>query len=198
MHTELAQLIRGITMAENRKKLYTRMVLADSLIELMKCKAFEKITVRELCELADVNRSTFYLHYEDIYALLSAIEEDTLAWMYAYLDELTGETPSGDYAILSSLERLFECFVKNSKHLRVLMSEQGDPAFQKRVFNMAYKKCSFSSAYSKLTLPLAEDLHFIFMVTGGIGIVQHWLKNGLKESPREIAMAICDMALAIR
>ena len=181
---------------ENRKKQYTRMVLADSLIELMKARPIDKITIRELCELANVNRSTFYLHYEDIYALLRYIEDDTLTWVQAFIEELTGKFHEGERATIRSLERLFECFVKNSKHLQVLMSEQGDLAFQKRVFNIAYQTCDFSSG--KLAMPFAEDLHFIFLVSGGVGIVQHWLKNGLKQSPLEIAQAIYDMTAAIR
>ena len=184
-------------MAENRKVQYTRMVLADSLIELMKTQTIDKITIRALCELANVNRSTFYLHYEDIYALLRYIEDDTLAWVQAFIEELNGTFHEGKEAMIRSLERLFECFLKNSKHLQVLMSEQGDLAFQKKVFRAAYQMCDFAVTQSKLTQPITEDLHFIFLVSGGVGIVQHWLKNDLKESPHEIAQAVYDMASAI-
>ena len=187
-------------MAENRKVQYTRMVLADSLIELMRDKPFEKITIRELCELANVNRSTFYLHYEDIYALLHYIEDDTLTWVESFIKELSGLFHEGEKSIVDALERLFECFLKNSKHLQVLMSEHGDQAFQKRVFRAAYQMCDFSSMQSQLKIEkaLTEDLYFIFLVSGGVGIVQHWLKNDLKESPREIAEAVYNMTAAIR
>ena len=180
-------------MPENRKVQYTRMVLADSLIELMRTKSFEKITIRELCELANVNRSTFYLHYEDIYALLRYIEEDTLTWAQAFVEELNESHMEGEGATVRSLERLFECFVENSKYLQVLMSERGDPDFQKKIFSAAYQMCDLSSEHSGFTVPFSEDLRFIFIVNGGVGIVQHWLKNGLKESPREIAKVIYDM-----
>ena len=185
-------------MAEHRKIQYTRMVLADSLIELMRTKSFDKITIRELCDLANVNRSTFYLHYEDIYALLHTIEADTFAWVQVFVEELNDKFWEGEQAIAGALERLFECLADNSKYLRVLMSEQGDTAFQKQVFSAAYRLCDFSSENSRLTKPITDDLHFIFIVNGGVGIVQHWLKNGLKESPREIAKVIYDMTSAIR
>jgi len=169
--------------------------IADAMIELMKAKPFDKITIRELCECADTNRSTFYTHYEDIYALLHAIEEDTLAWMRQVLGELTGQWREGREATLRSLERLFECMTENSKYLRVLMSEQGNLAFQQQVFNAA---CWMSEAQSKLTPPFDEDMRFIFVVNGGVGIVRHWLKNGLKETPRQMAEMIYDMTLPIR
>jgi len=185
-------------MPDSRKVQYTRMVLADGLIELMKTKPFDKITVRELCDLANVHRSTFYIHYEDIYSLLRAIEDDALAWVCTSIAELSDKYQESDEAFLCSLERLSECFVKNTR-LQVLMSERGDINFQKQVFNAAYQSRDLSlSQKSKLTVPLTENLHLIFTVGGCVNIVQHWLKNGLKESSREIAQVVYDMTAVLR
>ena len=185
-------------MPESRKVQYTRMVLADGLIELMRTKPFDRITIKELCDLANVHRSTFYIHYEDIYALLRAIEDDALAWVYASLDELSGKYREGDEAFLCSLERLSECFAKNTQ-LQVLMSERGDVNFQKQVFSAGFQLRELSYEQDgRLAVPLAENLHYIFMVGGCINIVQHWLKNGLKESPHEIARVVYDMSAGVR
>ena len=62
----------------NRRTKLTKMLLKNSLIELMNDKAVNHITIKELCEKADLNRSTFYLHYTDQYQLLSEIENDLL------------------------------------------------------------------------------------------------------------------------
>ena len=45
----------------------TKRLLRQGLTELLKQKSIKKITVRELSELIDINRGTFYLHYKDIY-----------------------------------------------------------------------------------------------------------------------------------
>jgi len=185
-------------MKESRKTQYTRKALADGLIELMKTKPFDRISVKELCDYADINRSTFYAHYEDIYALLHFVEEDTLAWMRQVVGELSGKWQEGREATVRSLERLFECMIENSKYLRVLMSEQGNIAFQKQVFYSTCQMCDFSSARSKLTPPFDEDMRLIFVVNGGVGVVRQWLKNGLRETPRELAEMIYDMTLPIR
>ena len=66
-------------MKESRKTRYTRMALEDSLIELMTKKPISKITIKELCENADINRTTFYSHYSDQYDLLRQIEDDALS-----------------------------------------------------------------------------------------------------------------------
>ncbi len=184
-------------MRESRKTLYTKRTLEDGLIELMKAKPFDKITVTELCAHCDINRSTFYMHYEDVYALLCSIEEDVLEWERQVISDLSGRWVEGRESTLRSMERLFSYFVENSKYLQVLMSERGDIYFQKRFFEAAYRMCDLSAMRGKQRGPLAEDPRFIFVVNGGVGLMQYWLKNGLKESPRAIAELVYDMALPL-
>ena len=185
-------------MKESRKTQYTRRALANGMVELMKSKPFDKITVKELCGYADVNRSTFYMHYEDIYALLHSIEKDTLAWIQEVLGEVTGKPQESRETTVRSLERFFECMIDNSKYLRVLMSEQGNLTFQRQIFYSACRMCDLSPVQSKLTPPFDEDMRLIFIVNGSVGVVRRWLKNGLKQSPREMAEMIYDMTLPVR
>ena len=55
---------------------YTKMVLKKALLELMQRKPINKITVKEVCERAELNRATFYAHYSDCFDLLESIEEE--------------------------------------------------------------------------------------------------------------------------
>ena len=75
-------------LVESRRTQYTRRALRDALIELLADKPLARITVRELCERADVNRSTFYAHYPDLDSLLRDIEEDTIDWVNGTLQQL--------------------------------------------------------------------------------------------------------------
>lgn len=59
----------------NRRKIITKKILNDSLLELMQTKPISKITIKEICDLSDMSRSTFYLHYHDQSALLEDIEK---------------------------------------------------------------------------------------------------------------------------
>ena len=64
-------------MKESRRIIMTKALLKESLLEILKSKPLPKITIKEICENADVNRSTFYLHYENICDLL----EETMQYM---------------------------------------------------------------------------------------------------------------------
>ena len=57
----------------------TENAIKNAFMELRSKKPLEKITVKELCALACINKSTFYAHYEDIYALSDTLETETVA-----------------------------------------------------------------------------------------------------------------------
>lgn len=56
----------------------TKRAIKTAFMELRAKKPLEKISVKELCEAAYINKSTFYSHYEDIYALSDALEYETV------------------------------------------------------------------------------------------------------------------------
>lgn len=66
----------GVNMEKkmDRRALRTRKNITDAFVQLLEEKRFDKITVAEIAEMADINRRTFYLHYVDIFALLDELE----------------------------------------------------------------------------------------------------------------------------
>ena len=177
----------------NRKTRYTQMVLRDSLIELMKKKPIAKISITELCENADINRTTFYTHYTDQFDLLHKIEDETLSWLKEAMADLRGKTDKKE--TLQVIEEIFQYLVDNSRHLQVLMSEQGDIEFQKKLMAIIYQQ---SGMIPLLKADLvSKEFYFIFMVNGSVGLIQHWLKNGLNQSAKEMAEIIFNMATPI-
>ena len=70
------------TRKQDRRTRYTRQTIKDTFLELLKQKSFTKITVTEVCKNAEINRGTFYLHYYDIYDVLSDIFNDMTQDMF--------------------------------------------------------------------------------------------------------------------
>lgn len=73
---------------QDRRTRYTRQTIKDTFLELLKQKSFTKITVTEVCKNAEINRGTFYLHYYDIYDILSDIFNDMTQDMLTTVDHL--------------------------------------------------------------------------------------------------------------
>lgn len=63
---------------DDRRARYTKMVIHDAFFELLESEGFDKMSVTDICKRADVNRGTFYLHYEDKYALLDELIDEAL------------------------------------------------------------------------------------------------------------------------
>lgn len=74
--------------SSDRRVRYTKQAIRDSLFELMKKSPVEKITVKAICERADINRATFYTHYETMGALLEEIELEKSRELFQTLGEL--------------------------------------------------------------------------------------------------------------
>ncbi|MGI5900252.1 MAG: TetR/AcrR family transcriptional regulator [Christensenellales bacterium] len=177
----------------SRKTRYTKKALQDSLIELMKEKPISKITIKELCETADINRTTFYTHYASQYDLLRAIERETLDWAEEAISAFFTKTDKGEVRAL--IQSILQYIIENSGHLQVLMSERGDIGFQKQLFTSIYKKCGITGQNGGDDT--AKECLFVFVVTGSIGLIQHWLKNGLKEPAEQIAEIIYNIAATV-
>lgn len=179
-------------MKESRKTRYTKMALQNSLFELLEKKPMGKITIKELCENADINRTTFYAHYTDHYDLLSKIENETLSWAKDAVANLTAKNDKNEN--IKIMEEIFQYIADNSKNMKLLMSERGDINFQKQIFTIIYQQCGiyFSSVDDISNI---RDEYFIFVINGSIGLLQHWLKNGISRTPREMAEIIYNMAV---
>ena len=77
-------------MIDNRKTRYTRRVIKESYYELLAEKPFDKITVKEICERADINKGSFYNHFENIYTLQAELENEAIENLKQILTEKNG------------------------------------------------------------------------------------------------------------
>lgn len=62
----------------DRRTLYTKNVIKDAFLALSKTKTYSDITITEICRLAEISRSTFYLHYNNVHEVLSEVIDDAL------------------------------------------------------------------------------------------------------------------------
>jgi AcrR family transcriptional regulator len=168
--------MKNDNLQQSRKTRYTRMVLRDSLAELMKEKSILRISIKDICERADVSRSTFYAHYKDQYDLLQQIQEETIASIEKLLEKYNDDV-SRD-ATMRMLEELLRYIADNGESIQGLLSENGDINFQKKIFGFTRQK----EVLKYFTGKFDEKIHeyaSVFMVNGSIGLIQQWFKNNM-------------------
>ncbi|GLB59909.1 TetR/AcrR family transcriptional regulator [Cytobacillus sp. NCCP-133] len=171
----------------DRRKKYTRMVLKEALIILLEEKQISSITIKEICEQADINRSTFYSHYSSQYDLLHSIEEEFIENMVATLSRYNF---SKEDEALQMTERILEYIVENNVICQILLSENSDIHFQKKGM-MITKEFIFKNWITDKHLE-PETLEYIsmFVVSGSIYVIKHWLENRMDKTPKEMAEII--------
>ncbi|AAK76792.1 AcrR family transcriptional regulator [Clostridium acetobutylicum] len=171
---------------EDRRIKYTKMVIKQSLITLLKNKPINKVTVTEICNLADINRSTFYTHYSNPYDLLDSIEEELFEEVKSSLRDSEGETK-----IENTVNEIFKAIAKNKELFKIFFSSHRDYGFLIKFFGAVYNNSidNFKSAFKSNNDAQLEYL-YNYILTGNASISYKWIKNGLKESPEEMASLV--------
>jgi AcrR family transcriptional regulator len=171
----------------DRRKKYTRMVLKESLMALLKEKPISSLTIKEICELADLNRSTFYAHFSSQYDLLNAIEEEFIEDMVSTLNQYNF---SKEEEALKMTEKILEYIARNSDVCQMLLGENSDIHFQKKGMKITqeyiFKNWITDSQFDRETFEYIN----IFVVSGSIYVIKNWVENGMDKTPKEMAEII--------
>lgn len=160
----------------------TRTLLKNALVQLMQTQHISKISIRALCEVAGINRSTFYLHYSDQYDLLNKVEQEVLANLNKHLSQqaLDERNPISVQMLTSVLHYVKE----NVELFKALLSENCDFAFQKDLVELAQV---ISAQQNQSLDQKTQEYIETFCLTGTISMLQKWLHDGTRESPAALS-----------
>ncbi|MCF0149083.1 MAG: TetR/AcrR family transcriptional regulator [Clostridium sp.] len=166
---------------KDRRIRKTRDILKKSLIALMKEKNISSITVKELCEKADINRGTFYLHYKDVFHMLDEIEKELFEEFQNMI--LSHKISPEKIETKPILKDIYTFIADNRDFCIVILCKRGDMGFIKKIVSVIYEKgySDWSNILKKNDKDLF-DKYYSFILFGVIGLIDHWLNNGLKES----------------
>lgn len=174
---------------KDKRVIRTKALLIRSLSALMKQKNIKDITVKELCEYADINRGTFYLHYKDIYDMLDSIEQELSEKFLQIFQKYNSET-NEDFPYPLFLE-IFKLVDDNAELFRVLIGPNGDISFIMKIFKLYNIHC-LQSEFNKLSpqFSMNQVYYSNFILYGCVGLIEQWLSRDNKESPEKMAELI--------
>ena len=159
----------------DRRIRYTKQVLKDSLFELMKCTPVENITVKELCARADINRATFYAHYDTLTALLEEIEVEKSRELFETLNKPRGGDTSD--VIDGVLKYLKEHPVMRDIFLNTRVTGKGLALLLQGIEDDTTERLTRGGRVSP------EQAHWIylFLVNGFRELLRQWFADGMKD-----------------
>ncbi len=176
------------------KYFHTALLMDEALLQLLETKDLQYITVKEICEKAGVNRSTFYLHYETVGDLLAECLDEVKKRFFASFahspEAFIGNIATAplDELILVDTELLrpFLRFFKENRSL--FRAVHQNPACMQ-----IEEQYNGMSAYilrpimKRFHIPDGEQKYWVrFFVSGAMAVVREWFDGGCRESVEEI------------
>jgi len=169
----------------------------NALITLLNKKDFELITVKEICELAEVNRSTFYLHYDNSYDLLKETIEAVYKDFFSRFSddgyrEINLKEKSDEELFLITPNYLMPYleFVEDNRKLFFIMYEKNEMMGADKTYEKWFKEI-FGPILTRFGVSQEEQpFIMIFYLKGIIGIINEWLARDCKESKETIISII--------
>ena len=176
----------------DRRVKYTKNLIEDTFLSLLEKKDIGSITVTEICEIADINRATFYRYYIDIYDLLKNIQ-----------DSFIGEIKESDvvnnisnYSVFSFTKEILNIFINNKKLVKILFDTNNNVYFLNDFLEILYEKVGELWIEEHPSNSEEEIVYaVVYIFNGALGIVNYWIKNNFDKDIDEVSRYIEKLTL---
>ncbi len=165
----------------NQRIMLTKKLLKDSLTELLQTQSIHHISIRELCEKAGINRSTFYKYYGSQFDLLEEMEKDLLEATEHFLSQQT------DIKNAMVLEQTLKYLETDIDFVRLLINSNVDPTFANKLFSLTPIQHMLKDVFENTSNP--EEYEYItnLLIHGAYQVVCMWLNKENREPPEWMA-----------
>ena len=167
----------------DRRVKYTKNIIKESFVELLRKKDINKITVSELCEKADINRATFYRYYIDVYDLLEKIGQELVDDLKKQLDNYK-ESPLKDV-----IKGYLEILKENRELTKIIFSNNKNISFFNDFFEYIYYNYKIMNNLKNIN-ESETIMPFIFTFNGSLGIINYWIQNNFEEDIDKLSEVI--------
>lgn len=174
----------------DRRVKYTKRMIKETFLSLLERKDINKITVSEICTIADINRATFYRYYLDIYDLFDKIQEDFVEKL-----KISISTVDDNFTIFSFSRGLLEVLLEEKELAKIIFNINNNLIFLNDILEIAYNNC-YNNWKKDLPNTSDEDIGYaaIFIFNGALGIINFWIKNNFDKDIDEIALLIQNLS----
>lgn len=171
---------------------YTQKVIQEAFWKLLKEKPLAKITVKEVCDLAEINRGTFYKHYMDCYDLMDKLQEETICQMEQRLASIE------NMGIRCMLISLLQTLQNNTGLFRILHTQGQSDAFLHRIIGCCYRymETHIAGIPEMSKEATFKGMNYAFLVGGCTSVMEYWIQTGMQEPPEAVADQILQLSNA--
>lgn len=169
---------------ENQRIALTKRLLKETLLRLMEEKNIDKITVTELCDASEINRSTFYNHYGCPKDVLREIETGFVS----DLEEISKKAGAGrDWPMDKRIEALCTYLLEH-KQVSMLLIRDSDinSEFATMLFQATHVQATYDQVLSYAQNQDSKRLVTTFLATGAYHMLRQWMLEDIPKTPKEM------------
>ena len=182
----LIKTLRESLREEDRRVRRSRKMLKQGLLELMKCKRFSEISVRDITDLMDMNRGTFYLHYTGTADLLKSIEDDMEAEIQSVVDSHIGEAKRKN-SLRPIFEPILDFIIEHRETCESLFYNNEVSGFFERLETLCRKN---GREIVRLRYPSVAEARMPYLLSsvtyGLMGVLKTWFEQGMNLPKMDI------------
>ena len=179
---------------EYRSAVRSRRLINQAFLELLKEKPFEKITVTDIVNRADINRSTFYAHYPDVRGMVEALLEHTVSKSVSLIAELDFDELFTDPTPF--LTKMLDIGMEHIELYRMLgSSDYAMRQVEEMKIIFMRKAVTADSIPEQIRLSSGFQIQITFFIGGILNTFQQWLQGNLACSTEEILQQIASLIL---
>jgi len=169
----------------NRKRAYSQKVIQEAFLELSKTTLISKITVTDICRVADVNRTTFYSNYDDISSLVQSIVSELHKKLYAIMAQYDRMDNEEFYIALLTI-------IKENATLCLMMPQLSEREFKAMGIDFAFP-IRVRNRKSKKTTPDQFNIAMEYIMWGTGLVTVKWLRRGMQPEIPVLAKQLCEI-----
>lgn len=169
----------------NRKRAYSQRVIQEAFLELSKTTLISKITVTDICRVADVNRTTFYSNYDDISALVESIVSELHQKLFTIMAQYDRMDNEEFYITLLNI-------IKDNSTLCLIMPQLSEREFKAMKIDFSFPiKARNRRTHEGRNGNFNIAMEYIMWGTGLV--IVKWLRRGMNPSIEVLAKQLCEI-----
>ena len=181
----------------------TAIKMDEAFMEILEQKDFEYISIREICERAGVNRSTFYLHYETVNDLLeesiNCMNEKFLEYFNQSGDAFVGRIPTADldelYLVTPVYLKPYLEYIKEHQRIFLTAMKRSTALRLGDTFDRMYTHV-LNPIMERFSIPEKEKKYLLsFYMNGILAVIKTWISGNCEDDIDYIVKIISELSM---
>lgn len=187
-------------MAEDRRVRKSKRAIKLAFIQLLKENNLDRITIQQISDLADVNRGTFYLNYEDKYALLDEMEKEQIEEIKKFVDirKMDLSTKTSDTFIDDFANKIIKNVIRHIEHniefYQIILNLERKSQIEEQLAEIVRSNLKHLIGEKDHVFGIPENYYLSYVIGSLMSMIKYWVSDENRVSVDELVNYVSTIA----